>query len=224
MFEQNKIVNTKEYILEVSYELFSTRGYDKTPISLILEKTGLSKGGFYHHFKSKEEIIDHIAKTQVDVVVSILDQIANQSELSAIEKFNQLMEKVQLYRTQNKEQLFKLYERYLKPENLYLKEKIDAYTIEKAISPYSRIVRQGIEENVFHTSAPELAIETIIRIAPVLRMKMVRLYLQKEDNNNYREEIEMVADYLEEFILKILGAKQGSLIISAHVKSYFLNI
>ena len=216
-----KTKNTKELILRVSYELFSTKGYDNTPISLILEKAGISKGGFYHHFKSKEEILDLLAKTQVDAVLEIIHQIADEKDKPALEKFNQLIARVQLFRNENRDQLFRLYAGYLKPENLHLKSKIDTYTLEKALPAYVKIVKQGVEEGVFHTSSSELVAETIIRMAPELRSKMVKLYIAK--NKQYEAEIERISDFMEEFVLKILGAEEGTLKIAEPFKSYFLN-
>lgn len=50
---------TVDRILEVSKRLFLEKGYDKTTIQDIVDELGdLTKGAIYHHFKSKEEIMD----------------------------------------------------------------------------------------------------------------------------------------------------------------------
>ncbi|MBW1700461.1 MAG: TetR/AcrR family transcriptional regulator [Deltaproteobacteria bacterium] len=46
----------KEKIIFVSTRLFSMNGFLSTSISDILDAVGTSKGGFYNHFKSKEEL------------------------------------------------------------------------------------------------------------------------------------------------------------------------
>ena len=51
---------TIEQILAVSERLFIERGYDKTTIQNIIDELRLSKGAIYHHFKSKEEILEAI--------------------------------------------------------------------------------------------------------------------------------------------------------------------
>ena len=223
MVKQKKSIETKNLILKTSLELFSKRGYDKTSIASILEKTGISKGGFYHHFKSKEEIINLIARMQVDTVVAIIEKIASEPDKTALQKLNLLIKEVQVFRNHNRDQLYKVYEAYLKSENLHLKEKIENYTLERAMQPYAEIVKQGIAEGVFYTTSPELAVETIIRIAPEIRLKMAGLFLAKETNERYKEEIELAADYLEEFVQKILGAQEGSLKIATLFKAYFFN-
>jgi TetR/AcrR family transcriptional regulator, transcriptional repressor for nem operon len=44
----------KENIIHESLRLFSLKGYCSTSITDILDATGVSKGGFYNHFASKE--------------------------------------------------------------------------------------------------------------------------------------------------------------------------
>ena len=47
---------TRRKIIEKSLQLFSVKGYFNTSISDILYATGLTKGGLYCHFKSKEDV------------------------------------------------------------------------------------------------------------------------------------------------------------------------
>lgn len=52
---------TVEKILEVAQRLFLEKGYEATTIQdIVKELDGLTKGAIYHHFKSKEEIMDAI--------------------------------------------------------------------------------------------------------------------------------------------------------------------
>ena len=46
-------------ILDVSLRLFLEKGYEHTTVQDIVDHLdGLTKGAIYHHFKSKEEILD----------------------------------------------------------------------------------------------------------------------------------------------------------------------
>jgi TetR/AcrR family transcriptional regulator, transcriptional repressor for nem operon len=53
---KNKGIQTKEKITKQALQLFSVKGYFNTSIMDILDATGLTKGGLYGHFASKEEI------------------------------------------------------------------------------------------------------------------------------------------------------------------------
>ena len=52
---------TVEKILDVAQRLFLEKGYENTTIQDIVDELGgLTKGAVYHHFKSKEEILDAV--------------------------------------------------------------------------------------------------------------------------------------------------------------------
>lgn len=49
---------TRAAIIEAGLNLFEVAGYYGTSISAITEKAGITKGGFYHHFSSKEDLLE----------------------------------------------------------------------------------------------------------------------------------------------------------------------
>jgi len=53
--------DTRDYILKTSLLLFLQKSYRDVTMREIVEKTGLSKGAFYHYFTSKEELFKEIA-------------------------------------------------------------------------------------------------------------------------------------------------------------------
>src|SRR5512146_991102 len=67
-----KGLRTRREIVEASLQLFSVKGYYNTSISDILEATGLTKGGLYGHFASKEEIWDAAYERSVQIWQAIV--------------------------------------------------------------------------------------------------------------------------------------------------------
>jgi len=53
---KQKGFQTQRKIVDQALQLFSVKGYYNTSIKDILDSTGLTKGGLYGHFSSKEEI------------------------------------------------------------------------------------------------------------------------------------------------------------------------
>lgn len=47
----------RERILEIAVEMFIAQGYDATSVSALAARLGLSKSALYHHFASKEELL-----------------------------------------------------------------------------------------------------------------------------------------------------------------------
>src|ERR687898_708015 len=80
-------------IIAITEELFLAKGYEETTVDDILEKTGLSKGGFYHYFKSKEEVLSESINSLVQDVLRALGPIVSDERLNALEKLKLFMKK-----------------------------------------------------------------------------------------------------------------------------------
>lgn len=78
-------------ILHVSEELFHKQGYGKTTIQNIAEQCGLSKGALYHHFKSKEEVLERICYLQYIFLKETFLPFVVTPGLTMIEKMRQIM-------------------------------------------------------------------------------------------------------------------------------------
>jgi len=70
----DKARQTRERIVRAATQLVSRKGYFHTTVDDVLVATGLTKGGFYAHFESKEAlgraVIDHATRVFFDRVVS----------------------------------------------------------------------------------------------------------------------------------------------------------
>jgi len=70
---------TRRRILEAAAHLFRERGYASTSVSDVMEHLGLTVGGFYAHFESKEALLSEVvAESMVrtrDVLLLGLEQV-----------------------------------------------------------------------------------------------------------------------------------------------------
>ena len=59
----DKIITTKNKILDAAFNVFVKNGYKDTTMAHIVRESGLSKGAIYHHYSSKKDLfislIDH---------------------------------------------------------------------------------------------------------------------------------------------------------------------
>ncbi len=53
---QLRSVQTQELILKFARQLFAEQGFEHTSVNQICRNAGISKGAFYHHFCSKDEL------------------------------------------------------------------------------------------------------------------------------------------------------------------------
>lgn len=80
---------TVEKILDAAQRLFLEKGYENTTIQDIVgELGGLTKGAVYHHFKSKEEIMDAV-NDRMFFSKNPFEAVQGRDDLSGLEKLRQ---------------------------------------------------------------------------------------------------------------------------------------
>lgn len=83
---------TQERIVDASIKLFIEKGYEQTTIQDILHALNLSKGGLYHHFKSKEEILDAVKQKRIQYAADMLHDLINHTKApNAKEKMKKIL-------------------------------------------------------------------------------------------------------------------------------------
>jgi TetR/AcrR family transcriptional regulator, cholesterol catabolism regulator len=61
------LVDSRQEILRTAARLFQQRGYDATSMNDVAAALKLSKGGLYHHFQSKDEILFEIMRHAMEI-------------------------------------------------------------------------------------------------------------------------------------------------------------
>lgn len=63
----------RESMLDVIVEVFTDRGYDAASLDLIARRLGLSKSAVYHHFASKEEMLELALERALHPLEAVFD-------------------------------------------------------------------------------------------------------------------------------------------------------
>jgi TetR/AcrR family transcriptional repressor of nem operon len=65
---------TRDHIVEAADRLFYQQGYEETSFSDIAKAVQISRGNFYYHFKSKDDILDAVINLRLASTRSMLEQ------------------------------------------------------------------------------------------------------------------------------------------------------
>ncbi|MEM9964093.1 MAG: TetR/AcrR family transcriptional regulator [Asticcacaulis sp.] len=65
---------TRETIIATADRLFYERGFEATSFANIAEKVGISRGNFYYHFKTKDEILEAVILRRLAFTQDMLAQ------------------------------------------------------------------------------------------------------------------------------------------------------
>ena len=75
-----KATNTKSRILQMTRTLYSTHGCDSTTLDDIITAAGITKGAFYHYFKSKESLCETVIEQVIDDYKQLAETIDPQAK------------------------------------------------------------------------------------------------------------------------------------------------
>lgn len=62
--QQQKSKETKERIFQAAKQILQKKGYEELSIKNICEEAGVSNGSFYHHFKTKDDLLSYYIEDQ----------------------------------------------------------------------------------------------------------------------------------------------------------------
>jgi TetR/AcrR family transcriptional regulator, transcriptional repressor for nem operon len=65
---------TRDHIVEAADQLFYRQGYEHTSFSDIADAVQISRGNFYYHFKTKDEILDAVIDVRLANTRKMLEQ------------------------------------------------------------------------------------------------------------------------------------------------------
>ncbi|GIO56999.1 MULTISPECIES: TetR/AcrR family transcriptional regulator [Paenibacillus] len=151
---------TINQILTVALNLFIQKGYEQTSVQdIINELGGLTKGAIYHHFKSKEEILQAVTDHLFQGVDDMLSSVRDDKELNGREK----LRKISLVSLDNPAQD----ELASVAPNLLRNPKMLAALIEniidKAVPIYIQpIIEQGMRDGSIQTDYPRELSEVLM--------------------------------------------------------------
>lgn len=63
--------DSREFILQTAFALFLQKSYKAVTLKELMDKTGFSKGAFYHYFRSKEYVFEAIIDTYFQAATHI---------------------------------------------------------------------------------------------------------------------------------------------------------
>jgi AcrR family transcriptional regulator len=159
---QQRSEETKAKIMEAAIKLFSTRGYNKASVDDICEEAGISKGAFYHHFKSKQALFLALLDGWLEFVDNAIESTKDKT---VPETFMQMTQAFPFVFETAGDNLPMFLEFWLQASR-------DKKIWGAGISPYRRyhkyfttLIKKGVEEGSFVEVDPELASRMIVSTA-----------------------------------------------------------
>lgn len=75
--------STREHIVEAADQLFYRQGYEHTSFADIADAVQISRGNFYYHFKTKDEILDAVIEARLKTTEQMLERWESEAQTPA---------------------------------------------------------------------------------------------------------------------------------------------
>lgn len=203
----------RDEILDAAQRLFARHGYDGTSVSQIINEICVSKGGFYHHFQSKEDLVEALACRYAQQTAALADEIISDPTLDAFSRLVGFIGTMRRHKLDSAAELRATFEPLFRPENVQLFERTHR-AVNSVVRPIlTRIIVEGVAEQTFETSDPENAAETILHLLSSNRELITTLYMTR-DRLTFERLSRTLLDkmtYLGTVIDRILGLPEGSI-------------
>ena len=203
----------KSELVDCAEALFFGRGYEATTVADIIARAGVSKGGFYHHFASKEDLLDALVERWTEQTIAAARDVLEDDTLDALTKLNRFLERGQQWKVEAAPQMRSVHAAMFQPIDAQLYQRA-ARAAFAALNPVlTRVVEQGIHEGIFDAPDPEIVSELLLSLGNA-RFAILADAFALAEKGEMKKAIALLearAHKEEMLVERVLGLKRGSI-------------
>jgi AcrR family transcriptional regulator len=151
-------------LLDCAQGLFFERGYEGTTVNDIIAKAGVSKGGFYHHFASKEEMLEALAARLARDAVAKVQDVLEDPRLDALGRLNAFLARSRRMKVADAPRLWAVFDVVFRPANVVLYHRLNAAVLGVMVPVLAGIIEQGRKEGIFDTPDATATAEIVLQL------------------------------------------------------------
>lgn len=203
----------RQELLNVAEHLFCTKGYDATSVQDLLDVLHTSKGGFYHHFSSKESVLDTLCEQRAEKYCQDAEQ-AMSEELDPIARLNILLHHMLPLRMEELSFFSMLLPMLSRPEGLPLRVRYQETLSAAFAQVLEREIQLGIESDVMHPVARGI-IEPVLHLVNACWADAAALLIASSRTADRQEPAAILAvlDKYRRSIEVLLDAPYGTIVL-----------
>jgi len=166
-------------IVQAAVDEFLESGYDDASMEAIARRAGISKGGLYHHFSSKDEIL-LMANQKLNEPVAQLMQAALQEQSASEGLCGFIANYLEYWLNHQREMIFYMLSYVKLIDNPSLGEMYESYA-KSAIGFYQGLFQRGIDTGEF---IPHDAYESAVALMAAVDGIVMYMMMDKEFDTN----------------------------------------
>ncbi|MGJ4787996.1 TetR/AcrR family transcriptional regulator [Leptospira koniambonensis] len=205
-------ISTKERILNESRRLFFEKGYETTSIQDILSALDIAKGTFYHHFQSKEELLEEIAvQFAKEAHAAMQAEIGDLgTEGTGLDKLRRALIVARNWKKGKSEEVRFLLESLFSASNLQLRDKIRRKSVDLSFPLFASLIVEGQQDGSLRSELRADHLTSIIFDLSDALGEKVAFYLLGRSKESEADLYDLMLSY-HKTIEDLLGCPDGGL-------------
>lgn len=203
-------------LLDCAQALFLSKGYEATTVADIIERAGASKGGFYHHFAAKADLLEALAERMAGDSLKSIRQDLEGRRVDAVARMNAVLSQSRQFKVREADAVRAVFEVIFDPENIVLYHRVNQAVAKVVLPLFVDILGQGKGEGRFRIDDPVTTAEIILHISTSLH-SVVAQAIKASGTPQADEATDALERRLRQHgisIDRILGLPDGTIVLS----------
>lgn len=175
--QQIRSEETRKLILASAARLFAENGYEAAGVAAICQRAGVSKGAFYHHFESKQAVLQTLVADWLDGLDSLLQQVL-EKEIPVSMILEEMVKMVQEIFLSGQQPVALFLELWMQAARNEEVRQLTTTPFLRYQKVFSTLIQRGIEDGSFQPMDPDLGAQALISWAAGLFLQGI---LQTDD-------------------------------------------
>lgn len=148
-------------ILDVATDLLSTHPWEEVTVALLLEAAGISKGGFYHHFTSKDDVLEAVLLRLTDASTAAGQAVYERSEGGAVARFTAYLEGTTRWELRHSDKIMGVIRIAMMEGNEAIFLKLEQEARRRATPVMRTLVAEGVREGAFDVVDIDMTVDLL---------------------------------------------------------------
>lgn len=201
----------REQILRAAESLFYANGYEQTSVQDILDAIGISKGGFYHHFESKLDLLDAICQQRAEESAALAREAAAAVYGDPPAELNALLSSSGFLQADALDYIGLLLRVAWREDGAMMREKLKQRTLTLLKPAMDDIIAEGVQTGCFSLPRPALAGSLVLRLSAQFTDEAAEILAAPGDAAAKLSDIYAKLELYRHTVERMLGAPFGSI-------------
>lgn len=197
-------------ILDAAEKLFFDKGYDRTSVQDILDALGMSKGGFYHYFDSKESVLRAVSERRAEGRFDRLTAELYGMRRSPIDRLNLLLGMVNLFETEELRFAALMLRLCYVEGDASMREHHRRILLDRLAPHVSDVIAEGVADGSFHVRHPAEVARLLLLLALDVDEEACTLLADEPENPDVMLRMLELLNAWREAAEDLIGAPFGS--------------